>query len=113
MDQVSAESVLLPALALIVLALLVMAAITWFVTKPWLRAMMHGTPVSVVNIIGTRLRGNPVTLLIDAYILIHRAGIPATYYEVENIYVDTRSRISTYDDLVEIVKREFGDRDEP
>jgi hypothetical protein len=52
-----------------------------------------------------RLRGNPPMLLIDAYISLRRAGIPTTIVAVEETYIDNKNRVSTSDDLVELVKQ--------
>ncbi len=75
------------------------------ILRPWLRAFLHGAPVSIIHIVAMRLRGNPRWLLIDAYIAIRRANVGATIGEVENAYVGCRSRVLTSDDLVELVKK--------
>ena len=85
-------------------ALIVLAGVALLV-RPWLRALMYGTPVSVFDVLGMRLRGNPPVLLIDAYIALHRAGVSVTIRDVETVYVDNRNRISTSDSLVELVQK--------
>lgn len=72
--------------------------------RPWLRGLLYGTPVPFVRILAMRLRGNPPLLLIDAYIALQRAGVSATIDDVENVYIDSRTRIVTSDDLAELVK---------
>ncbi len=89
-------------LALIVLAVLAL------LMRPWLRAALHAAPVPLPQIIGMRLRGNPPLLLIDAYISLRRAGISTTIGEVENVYIDSRNRILTSNDLVELVRAHDG-----
>ena len=84
--------------------LAVIASIPLFV-RPWLRAAFHGTPISLVSIVSMRLRGNPPLLLIDAYIALKRAGIDASIVDVENAYIDSRTRVKTAPDLVALVKQ--------
>jgi len=80
---------------------------------PWCRAALHGAPVTIFQIIGMRLRGNPTTLLIDAYIALKRAGISTTMDDVEKVYIDGRNHILMTDDLVELVKKSVNVDDRP
>ena len=89
---------------------LILVAVFALLFRPWLRAALHTAPVSLLHIVAMRLRGNPTTLLIDAYIALKRAGMSATIGDVENVYIDSRNRVSTSDDLVELVKQR-GDTD--
>ncbi len=92
-------------MAVLAILLLVMAAVFVLLARPWIRALTHGTPVSIIQIVGMRLRGNPPSLLVDAYITLKRAEITITMGEVENAYIDAGNRISTSGDLVELLKR--------
>jgi len=74
------------------------------VVRPWLRALGHGRPVSLISIVVMRLRGNPPLLLIDAYIALHRSGVDISIAEVENTYIDNRIRVRNSEDLVHFVK---------
>jgi uncharacterized protein YqfA (UPF0365 family) len=101
------ESTRLLLFALAVIAIVFTFACTFLflmVVRPWLRALGHGTPVSMVSIIGMRLRGNPPVLLIDAYIALHRASVATTIADVENTYIDNRTRVRNSEDLVHFVK---------
>ena len=93
-------------LLILTVALLLTSVIFILLFRPWLRAFMHGTPVALVQIVGMRLRGNPTRLLIDAYITLKRAGFPITIAEVENAYIDYKSRIFGSDDLVELIEQD-------
>lgn len=92
-------------LAMLAFFILVVAFVFVLVLSPWLRAFLHGTPVSIIHIVAMRLRGNPPWLLIDAYIALTRADLRVTIGDVENAYVDARNRVLTSDDLVELVKK--------
>lgn len=73
--------------------------------RPWLRAFLFGVPVSLLELLGARLRGNPPALLVDAYISLKHAGEEVTFRDVELAYFDGRSRIFTSHELVEVVKQ--------
>jgi len=103
--QLMPNIVLLVAIAMTAFFALIAIALVVLVGRPWLRAFLHGTPVSVVQIVAMRLRGNPPLILIDAYIALKRARISTTIGEVENAYINWHNRIATSDDLVDIVKR--------
>ena len=91
--------------ALLGLFILLFAIVFFFMAfRPWLRALLYGTPVSVFQIMQMRLRGNPPMLLVQAYIKLRRAGMPVTIRDVEAAYVDAKTRISTTEQLVELMK---------
>lgn len=94
---------------LVLIALIFFASLAFvlWIAKPWLRALMHGVPVSLFHILGMRLRGNPPTILVDAYIKLHRAGDDVTLMELEHTYIDSRSRILSDLDLVEVFESRF------
>ncbi len=92
-------------LAMMAFFALVVAFVFVLVLRPWLRAFLHGAPVSIFHIVAMRLRGNPPWLLIDAYIALRRSDLGVTMVDVENAFVDGRSRVLTSDDLVELVKK--------
>ncbi|MEY4176987.1 MAG: hypothetical protein RLY70_561 [Planctomycetota bacterium] len=79
-------------------------------SKPWLRAFLHGLPVSLFQILGMRLRGNPPSVMIDAYIQLRRAGEEVTLTELEHTYIDSRSRIFTGAELVNVFEARFKSR---
>lgn len=101
---------LLAIISIVMLFALIMVAVLVLVGRHWLRAFLHGTPVPLISIIAMRLRGNPPSLLIDAYIMLRRAQISTTIGDVENAYIDARNRVATSDDLVELVKKRSGVR---
>ena len=96
-----------PVYLLVMLGLfaLVMLTVLIQLVRPWLRAILHGTPVTLLQIVGMRLRGNPPSLLIDACVSLNRGGVSATIANVENVYIDHKNRVLTSEDLVEWVKK--------
>jgi len=73
--------------------------------RHWLRAFLFGVPVSLLEILGARLRGNPPALLVDAYIALKHGGADVTFRDVENAYFDARTRIVTSNELVDVVNQ--------
>ena len=100
-------------LMLAVIVTVIMAFVTIgvlaFVIRPWVRAFTSGAPVSFLSILGMRLRGNPPSLLIDAYGTLKRAGVHATISEVELTYMDNRTRVRTSPDLVSLIQMKVGE----
>jgi uncharacterized protein YqfA (UPF0365 family) len=80
------------------------------VVRHWLREFLHGLPVSLFQILGMRLRGNPPFVMIDAYIQLRRAGEEVTLTELEHTYIDSRSRIFTGAELVNVFESRFKSR---
>lgn len=76
---------------------------------PWLRALLHGTPVSLPRIIAIRLRGNSPALLIDAYTTLIHSSVPTTIDAVERTYLESKSRVMTSQDLVDIMKTKVAE----
>jgi uncharacterized protein YqfA (UPF0365 family) len=73
--------------------------------RPYLRGFLSGAPVSLISLIGMRLRGSPVNLLLDAFIALRQAGFHHIQMrDVESLYLIHRGRIVTMQDLVELVR---------
>ena len=73
------------------------------VFRPWLRVLLSGGKVSAIEILAMRLRGNPPSLLIDAYLALLMSDSTVPIARVERIYVANKSRILFADDLVRLV----------
>lgn len=88
------------------LFLIFSAVILFAFVRPWMRAFMSGAPVSLISIVGMRLRQSPVSLLIDAYLQLRWNNVDATIAEVERCYMQNSNRITTAQDLVDLVLQE-------
>ena len=88
---------------LLIFCLVLLIAFSMLV-RPWMRALLSGEPVALFSIFGMRLRGNPPNLLIDAYIVLRKRGVDTTISEIENTYIDSKTRIFNYADLVDVVE---------
>jgi uncharacterized protein YqfA (UPF0365 family) len=91
------------ALAATLFVLLPLLVLFASVGRHWLRATTSGAPITLISVIGMRLRGSPPALVIDAYITLKRSGSPATISDVEGMYIDNRTRVRSSTDLVELV----------
>jgi uncharacterized protein YqfA (UPF0365 family) len=89
------------------------------VFRPWLRAFLSRGEVSLATIIGMNLRGNPASLLIDAYLSLLHSGQKTTIRTVESCYIVNKNRITDVETLVRLVpeyerkmKEKFGNEAE-
>ena len=66
---------------------LVFAAIIFSFFSVWLRAMLAGAPVSMLNLVAMRLRQVPYSVMVDARIRATKAGIKLSMDEIEAQYL--------------------------
>lgn len=57
------------------------------VFSPWLQAFTAGVPISVMQIVGMRLRKVDVRVVIRALIMATQAGVPVPSIEMERAYL--------------------------
>jgi uncharacterized protein YqfA (UPF0365 family) len=60
----------------------------------WKRAFMSGAKVSMLSIIGMRMRGCPPQFLVDAYCALVHSGHDVTIQQVESCYISRKHEIS-------------------
>lgn len=98
-------------IAIPILFLTVWCGLIWMIARPWLRAFMSGGKVSLMQIAMTRYRGNPVNLIVDAYLSLLHSDVDTTYPNVEKSYIVHRSRIIASSDLALAVKEDIRNAD--
>ena len=59
----------------------------FFNLRLWVQALLTNTPVSLIGIIGMRLRGTPPRLILHAAIALRQRGEMVTVEEVERCYL--------------------------
>ncbi|MEQ1904167.1 MAG: hypothetical protein ABL888_08295 [Pirellulaceae bacterium] len=93
-------------LAVSVAGLIFVALLTVFVIffRPWLKTFLHGRPVTLITLIGMRLRGAPMGLITDAYVELAHSGSRATIADIERAYHANPSKIRSSSDLAAIVR---------
>ena len=79
----------------------------FLLAKPWIKALLCGCPVPLFALLAMRLRGNPPALLIDAYVILKKAGVPAEISFVEATYLACPLGATTAESLAELVKAEL------
>ncbi len=88
-----------------------MLMILLLIMRPWIKAVLTACPVGFINILGIRLRGNPINLLIDAYIILCKSGHDTAMGVVECIYINNRLKIKTPEDLAELTVKHLPKQD--
>lgn len=57
------------------------------VFSPWLQAFLAGVPISLIQIVGMRLRKVDVRVVIRSLIMATQAGVPVPSIEMERAYL--------------------------
>ncbi len=78
--------VFVAAIVMVVFALLVFLVVA-FTFLPWIQAYLSGTPVSMLSIIGMRLRRIPVKPVLHFLIMARQAGANISCNEMESAYL--------------------------
>lgn len=73
--------------------------------RVWLRAFLNGGRVSVIDILGMRLRGNPPGLLVDALLVLQHRGVEASLPDVESTYLAHTGMPLSPIELAELVQQ--------
>lgn len=79
------------------------ALLAFWVVSPWVRALLSGGAVPIFGVLGMRLRGSPVNLLIDAHLSLLHGGAKVGIADVESKYLAHRAQIVTSQDLVDLI----------
>ncbi|HQU09929.1 MAG: hypothetical protein B7X06_04515, partial [Verrucomicrobia bacterium 21-51-4] len=80
--------------------LLVIAFVVLSFFNVWLRALLAGAPVGMLNLLAMRLRGVPYPLVVDARITAVKAGIQLPIDDLEAHYLAEGNLISTIQALI-------------
>jgi hypothetical protein len=73
------------------------------VCRAWMSAELHGAHLPFREVLGMRTRGTPPDVIVDAYVMINRSGMPTTIAALEDIFITERHRIHDAFDLVHVV----------
>jgi uncharacterized protein YqfA (UPF0365 family) len=86
---------------------LVFLAMFFVHLRLWLQAMLTGTPVSIIDILGMRLRKCPPDLIVHAAIALHQRGVKVPVRDVEGYYlasVVAGEQITSAEELADLVE---------
>jgi len=78
------------------------------IVRPWLRAVLSGGQVSLMSIIGMRLRGSPAVLLVDTYLMMLHQGEQTSILMVESVYLANRDKVTDAESLAQLVRDEIA-----
>ena len=105
MQNVNPILVVFVAATLLILALAMLGLAIW-VLRPWMQGFLKGVPVTLIQILGMRLRGHPPSLIIDAYAQLQQRKIPITLGQLEWVYLTEKHRILTSHDLAVLAEKQ-------
>ncbi len=86
----------------LILVMFVVLALVWILFvfgflilffKPWIQAVLSGSPISIFALFGMRLRGSPAKMLIQAYTMLRMRGLDVKIADVERTYIAIRARV--------------------
>jgi uncharacterized protein YqfA (UPF0365 family) len=63
---------------------LIIGLLFWTIFRPWLQCFMSGTPVSVFQLVGMKLRRSPVQKLCELKIMATQAGVDLQWAQLES-----------------------------
>jgi hypothetical protein len=85
----------------------------FLLTAPWLKGYLSSAGVSMFEILGMRLRGSPVGLLVQTQIALLHSGFQVNIRQVESAYLANGHRIIQPGDLFQIVKEGLEEKESP
>ena len=72
---------------LLAIVVVILLSLFFYFLKVWVRAWMSGAYISLINLIGMKLRNVAPTLIVDARIRAVKAGLPLTSDQLEAHYL--------------------------
>jgi uncharacterized protein YqfA (UPF0365 family) len=78
--------------------------------RPWMRGFVSGAPVSLVQILGMRLRGVPPLLIVDALATLVHRGHPFNSRlsaQAESLFLAQRGLIRSPEHLADLVEKQL------
>jgi uncharacterized protein YqfA (UPF0365 family) len=93
--------------ALLVISLVYLAGL-FSVLRVWVRGVLGGVRVSILDVIGMKLRRNPPGLLLDTALALKHRGIEVGVQEVEAAYMAYKGQAFTPSELADLVVRRLG-----
>ena len=93
--------------ALLVISLVFLAGF-FSVLRVWVRGTLGGVRLSLVDVLGMKLRRNPPGLLLDTALALKHRGFEVGVPEVEAAYMAYKGQAFTPSELADLVVRRLG-----
>lgn len=77
-----------------------------FVAKHCVKVLACGGKITAGQIIGMYLRGNPPSLIVDAYVVLIHSNIQITINELESLYIANKTLVHDVPSLIELAKKQ-------
>lgn len=74
-------------LTIVILVVLIFLGIFFYFLKVWIRALAAGARVSILNLVGMKLRGIKPVIIVDARIMATKAGLEVSTNDLEAHYL--------------------------
>jgi uncharacterized protein YqfA (UPF0365 family) len=104
------DPLILAVAATTALVFLVFMLLLFSAVRLWIQALLTHTPVSILEIIGMRLRKTPPQLIVHATIALRQRGVAATARGVESCYLAFgRDRVATATQLADLYVEKVGE----
>lgn len=103
-------------LTTVTVIMLAMAVAFFSLFYPWLRAFLSGAPISVIQLLGMRLRGVPPGLVVDALVTVVHRGHghdPRRSVIAESIYLAQRGIIHSPEQLADLIEKQMSAGERP
>ena len=97
-------------LVVLLVTLVIFAVVFLAIGGIWLRGFLSGCPVSFFEILGSRMRGTPTKMLMDACITFHHRNEPYSFITIESCYLAHRLEIHNLETLMTRVPK-FADQE--
>jgi len=83
--------------------LVAMAFLILFV-RPWLRALLSGAHIALVQFVAMRLRGTPPMLIVETYVTLRKQGEDTSLANIEAMYLAHKHSIRRPADLLDLLR---------
>jgi|SRR5579872_274320 len=98
------KSIALVVMSIICLLFILSLLLVFVLIIPaWMRGLLGGVRVSILEVVGMRVRGNPAGLLIDTMLALEHRGIKARSHDVESAYIANKGMHFTPTELADLV----------
>ena len=81
-----------------------------YLAHPWFKSVLSGAPVSVLQVVAMRLRGNPPGLILDAYVQMTKRGQRISLDVIEATYMAHPGNAASVEALVRALEEQCAER---